>query len=111
MGPLLVRRSWFEHLGQFNLNFSCAGDPGIGFDFEYSVRMWKEGGRVGLYDPLWNYHIHSSTTSKSLSKVGTHARTSIIINILMPVKQNSFTHLRVLLVLTDRSILGTPAKE
>jgi hypothetical protein len=28
----------------------------------------------------------------------------IIINMLMPVKQNSFTHIRVLWVLTDRSI-------
>ena len=30
----------------------------------------------------------------------------IISNMLMPVKQNSFTHLRVLLVLTDRGILA-----
>jgi hypothetical protein len=30
----------------------------------------------------------------------------IIINMLMPVQQNSSTHLRVLLVLTDRSILA-----
>jgi hypothetical protein len=30
----------------------------------------------------------------------------IILNMLMPVKHNSFTHLRVLLVLTDRGILG-----
>jgi hypothetical protein len=30
----------------------------------------------------------------------------IIINMLMPVQQNSFTHLKVLLVLTDRGILA-----
>jgi hypothetical protein len=30
----------------------------------------------------------------------------IIINMRMPVKQKSFTHLRVLLVLTDRGILA-----
>jgi hypothetical protein len=29
-----------------------------------------------------------------------------IINMLMPIQQNSFTHLRVLLVLTDRGILA-----
>ena len=69
MGPLLVRRSWFEHLGQFNLNFSCPGDPGIGFDFEYSVRLWHENARVGLYDPLWTHHVHVGTQLKSLSKV------------------------------------------
>jgi hypothetical protein len=32
--------------------------------------------------------------------------TVIIINMLMPVQQNNFTHLRVLLVLTDRGILA-----
>jgi hypothetical protein len=30
----------------------------------------------------------------------------MIINMLMSVKQNSFTHIRVLLVLTDRGILA-----
>jgi hypothetical protein len=30
----------------------------------------------------------------------------IIINMLLPVQQNSFTHLRVLFVLADRGILA-----
>lgn len=57
MGPLLVRRTLFLALGGFNLNFSCAGEMGQGFDFEYSVRLWREGWRVGLYDGGWEHRI------------------------------------------------------
>ena len=28
---------------------SCAGDAGIGFDFEYSIRMWRFDLRTGIY--------------------------------------------------------------
>jgi len=68
MGPLMVRQSWFYHLGQFNLNFSCPGDPGIGFDFEYSLRLWNSGGQVALFDPQWTHHVHIGVKQKSLSK-------------------------------------------
>jgi len=34
-GPLFFRRSTWVDLGMFNLNFSCAGDPGIHFEYEY----------------------------------------------------------------------------
>ena len=47
--PLLVRRSTFLQLGMFDRRFSCPGGPGIGFDFEYSVRNWYNGHSVGLY--------------------------------------------------------------
>ena len=29
----------------------CVGSPGIGLDFELSIRLWKLGWRVGLFDP------------------------------------------------------------
>ena len=29
--------------------FSCPGEMGIGFDFEFSIRLWKNGLGVGLY--------------------------------------------------------------
>lgn len=36
--PLAVDRRVFAELGGFNQNFSCVGDSGIDFDFEYSIR-------------------------------------------------------------------------
>lgn len=66
MGPLMIRRSVFQKLGMFNLNFSCAGEAGMGFDFEYSVRLWKEGYKVGLYDAKWAHRIGDSMST------GTH---------------------------------------
>ena len=47
--PLLVRRAAFYAAGMFNRALSCPGLPGIGFDFEYSVRTWFYGTKVGLY--------------------------------------------------------------
>ena len=43
------RRSSFLRLGMYHPAMSCVGESGISFDFEYSVRMWKHGYRVGLY--------------------------------------------------------------
>lgn len=31
------------------MNFSCPGDPGIGFDYEYSLRTWWKGYQVGTH--------------------------------------------------------------
>jgi len=50
MGPVLAPRASFLASGMFHTNFSCPGQPGIGFDYEYSVRMWHSGQTVGLYD-------------------------------------------------------------
>ena len=36
--PLVYDRRIFSELGGFNTNFSCVGDSGIDFDFEYSIR-------------------------------------------------------------------------
>mmetsp|Transcript_13826 Transcript_13826/g.23366 ORF Transcript_13826/g.23366 Transcript_13826/m.23366 type:complete len:273 (+) Transcript_13826:113-931(+) len=46
--PLFMDRRVFLELGGLNQNFSCVGDSGIDFDFEYSVRLWKSGYEVGL---------------------------------------------------------------
>lgn len=46
--PLIYRRDTFLSLGAFNGNFSCVGEAGIGFDFEYSIRLWKHNFEVGL---------------------------------------------------------------
>ena len=35
-------------LGMFNMNFSCAGDPGIHFEYEFSLRTWWRDYQVRL---------------------------------------------------------------
>eukprot|EP00192_Tetraselmis_astigmatica_P006614 CAMPEP_0117657112 /NCGR_PEP_ID=MMETSP0804-20121206/5159_1 /TAXON_ID=1074897 /ORGANISM="Tetraselmis astigmatica, Strain CCMP880" /LENGTH=709 /DNA_ID=CAMNT_0005463549 /DNA_START=405 /DNA_END=2531 /DNA_ORIENTATION=+ len=52
--PLLARRQVMMQLGGLQEAFSCPGDAGIGFDFEYSIRLWAAGYQVGLYDPRFN---------------------------------------------------------
>ena len=46
MGPMLAPRRSFLASGMYNTALSCPGDPGIGFDFEYSIRMWYMGKSV-----------------------------------------------------------------
>lgn len=48
--PLVARRHAMMQLGGLQEGFSCPGDAGIGFDFEYSIHLWKVGYQVGLYD-------------------------------------------------------------
>jgi len=67
LAPFIVRRSLFTEVGGFNTNFSCAGNPGIGLDYELSIRLWKLGWRVGLYDPKFHHAIGNSKQS------GTHS--------------------------------------
>ena len=49
-GPLVTPRAVFLRVGMFHPGLSCAGDAGIGFDFEYAVRLWYHGYVTGLYD-------------------------------------------------------------
>eukprot|EP00873_Tetraselmis_striata_P019614 jgi/Tetstr1/439878/TSEL_028286.t1 len=48
--PLVARRDAMMQLGGLQEGFSCPGDAGIGFDFEYSIHLWKAGYQVGLYN-------------------------------------------------------------
>lgn len=45
--PLITRRALFARVGMFHPALSCPGDAGIGFDFEYSIRLWHHGYTVG----------------------------------------------------------------
>ena len=56
IGPFLLRRSIFLKAGMFHQSFSCRGDPGIGFDYEYGIRLWKRGFEVGLTIMQFRYH-------------------------------------------------------
>ncbi|KAK3280695.1 hypothetical protein CYMTET_11476 [Cymbomonas tetramitiformis] len=39
----------------FHQDFSCRGEPGIGFDYEFSLRCWQHGYQVGLTDFNFDY--------------------------------------------------------
>jgi hypothetical protein len=47
----------------FYQELSCPGEPGIGFDFEFSIRMWSLGQQVGLYSANWTGHIGAANAT------------------------------------------------
>ena len=49
IGPLLIRREAFLHVGGFDEAFSCVGQPGIQLDTDLSLQLWQEGFQVGLW--------------------------------------------------------------
>lgn len=48
VGPVFVRRSVFDALGGFDLNFSEPGKPGMGFEVDFALRCWRAGYTVGF---------------------------------------------------------------
>ena len=66
--PLVLKRDAFLELGGFNRNLSCPGEPGIGFDFEYSIRLWYNNYQVALAE---------SEFLRSHTKAGTRANSRI----------------------------------
>jgi hypothetical protein len=37
-------------MGGLDYGYSCRGDPGIGFDWEFSLRNWVKGYSVAIFD-------------------------------------------------------------
>ncbi|QDZ22835.1 hypothetical protein HOP50_08g53840 [Chloropicon primus] len=62
-------RDVFLELGGFYKNLSCPGEPGIGFDFEYSVRLWYNNFQVAL--------MYSDFMRSHGAKAGTRANSKI----------------------------------
>jgi hypothetical protein len=50
IGPYLFRKSVYEEVGGFDLDFSPPGEPGITFEAEYCYRVWRHGYQVALTD-------------------------------------------------------------
>ena len=67
--PLVLKRDVFLELGGFNKNLSCPGEPGIGFDFEYSMRLWYNNFQVAL--------MYSDFMRSHGAKAGTRANSKI----------------------------------
>ena len=51
IGPIVVRRRLFLHLGGFNLSYSRPGELGIGFDAELTGRVIASGEHAALVCP------------------------------------------------------------
>jgi hypothetical protein len=48
VGPVWIRKEVFDELGGFDLGFSKAGEPGMGFEVDFGLRCWEAGYRVGF---------------------------------------------------------------
>lgn len=63
--PFFFPRWLFLHLGQYPLDFSCPGLPGVGFDMEMGYRMWSSNLTVGLYEPHFQHRVDKLGGTKS----------------------------------------------
>ena len=77
-GPLLYRRDVFLALGMFHLEFSCAGDPGIHFEYEFSLRTWLYGYQAGLWDCKFNHHVGDWASSGTRANKAKEARRRLV---------------------------------
>ena len=50
IGPMFLRRSVFQELGQFDLRFSGVGESGIWLDYDFCLRAWLADHQVGVYN-------------------------------------------------------------
>ena len=68
--PLFAKRRILLQLGLLRWDLSCPGSAGIGFDFEYSLRAWHHGYRVGLFYSRYRHNavkdaLHSGTRTNT----------------------------------------------
>ena len=78
MGPFLIRRSFFVESGMFNGNFSCRGEAGIGFDYEYALRTWYLGYHVGVFKSEMDYHVGNWASSGTRSNRAAYKKRQLI---------------------------------
>ena len=78
MGPFFIRRSYFLESGMFNGNFSCRGEPGIGFDYEFALRTWYLGYHVGVFKSEMDYHVGDWSTSGTRRNRGLYKKRQMI---------------------------------
>jgi glycosyltransferase involved in cell wall biosynthesis len=46
VGPMIIDKRAYYNVGGFDLDFSQPGEPGIGFDGEFCLRLWANGYKV-----------------------------------------------------------------
>ena len=77
-GPLFYRRDVFMQTGMFMLLFSCAGDPGIHFEYEYSLRTWYYEYQAGLYTCNFKHHVGDWKSSGTRASKEKEARRRLV---------------------------------
>ncbi|XRA99797.1 glyco_trans_2-like domain-containing protein [Pycnococcus provasolii] len=77
MGPFAVDRSIFLKVGMFHQGYSCRGEPGIQFDFEFSLRLWKLGYRAGIMDFKMGYQASGQASGTRANRFMYHKRKRI----------------------------------
>ena len=78
IGPFVLKRDAFLSAGMFHDSYSCRGDPGIGFDYEYGIRLWRNNKEVGLQIMQFRYHVGSSRASGTRSSASMKTRRDAI---------------------------------
>jgi hypothetical protein len=74
IGPFVLKRDAFLMSGMFHDSYSCRGDPGIGFDYEYGIRLWRNNKEVALTIMQFRYHVGASRSSGTRSSVAMKTR-------------------------------------
>jgi|TARA_B100001175_G_scaffold316065_2_gene329038 hypothetical protein len=74
IGPFVLKRDAFLSSGMFHDSYSCRGDPGIGFDYEYGIRLWRNNREVALQIMQFRYHVGASRTSGTRSSTNMKTR-------------------------------------
>jgi len=75
-------------VGGFYEAFSCRGDPGIGFDYEFGIRLWKQGYQVGLTIQGFRYHAGSTRSGGTRSSTAMKSRRD-----MLESRNTAFIHL------------------
>jgi hypothetical protein len=74
IGPFVLKRDAFLSSGMFHDSYSCRGDPGIGFDYEYGIRLWRNNREVALQIMQFRYHVGASRSSGTRSSTNMKTR-------------------------------------
>ena len=74
IGPFVLKRDAFLSTGMFHDSYSCRGDPGIGFDYEYGIRLWRNNKEVALQIMQFRYHVGASRSSGTRSSTSMKTR-------------------------------------
>jgi len=67
LSPFILPRDRFLEMGMYHLHFSCAGEPGIGLDFELSIRAWRMRYQTGLYSSQFRIQVGASRATGTRS--------------------------------------------
>jgi glycosyltransferase involved in cell wall biosynthesis len=68
VGPMIIDKKAYYNVGGFDLDFSQPGEPGIGFDGEFCLRLWTNGYKV-VYSNMGFYGSKTGGTTLFQQKI------------------------------------------